>query len=67
MSIDADSPDDNSLGSNDCDMSCGACCVHHVVNSHHGVSSVSKAQMLMPDTALFVSNFIYRLKRPPKA
>ena len=70
VSIDADSPDDNSLGSNGCDMSCGGCCVHHVIHTSHGVSTLAsdgKGQLLMPDTNLFVSDFIYGLKRPPKS
>ncbi len=69
ISIDADSPSDTSLGSNGCDMSCGGCCVHHVINTY-GIStlaSVGKGQLLMPDTDLFVSDFIYGLKRPPKS
>jgi len=70
ISIDADSPEDTSLGSNGCDMSCGGCCVHHAVNTSHGnsdLASLSKGKLLMPDTTLFVSDFIYGLKRPPKS
>ena len=70
ISVDADAPDDNtSLGSNGCDMSCGGCCVHHVIHSSHGASNAvtGKDQLFMPDTTLFVSDFIYGLKRPPKS
>lgn len=69
-SIDIDNQGDTSLGSNGCDMTCGGCCVHHATNTSHGISdltSVGKGQLLMPDTTLFVSDFIYGLKRPPKA
>ncbi|MCB1559454.1 MAG: hypothetical protein KDJ50_11080 [Alphaproteobacteria bacterium] len=69
ISIDIDNQDDNSLGSNGCDMSCGGCCVHHATGTSHGTSdllSVGKDQLFKLDTALFVSDFIYVLKRPPK-
>ncbi len=68
--IDADSSDDNSLGSNGCDMTCGGCCVHHAMDTSYGIKdlvSVGKDQMLLPDTTLFVSDFMYGLKRPPKS
>lgn len=69
ISVDADSSEDTSLGSNGCDMSCGGCCVHHATNTPHSenLASAGKGKLLMPDTTLFVSDFIYGLKRPPKA
>ncbi len=70
ISIDADSPEDMSLGSNGCDMSCGGCCIHHAVNASHGnsdLASLSKGKLLVPDTTLVMSDFIYGLKRPPKS
>lgn len=70
ISVDADSSEDTSLGSNGCDMSCGGCCVHHATGTSHGTSdllSVGKDQLFKLDTALFVSDVIYGLKRPPKA
>jgi len=69
ISIDADGSSDNKLGSNGCDMLCGGCCVHHATGTSHGTSdllSVGKDQLFKLDTALFVSDFIYVLKRPPK-
>ncbi len=70
ISIDIDNQNDNSLGSIGCDMSCGGCCVHHAMDTAYSVQdiiSVGKGQLLEPDTTLFVSEFIYGLKRPPKA
>ena len=69
ISIDADSSEDTSLGSNGCDMSCGGCCVHHAIDTSHGsnLASTGDGKLSMPDTTLFVSDFIYGLKRPPKA
>ncbi len=69
MSIDADSSEDTSLGSNNCDMSCGGCCVHHAVETSHNANivSVDDKNLLIPDTSIFVSDFIYGLKRPPKS
>ena len=69
ISIDADSSEDTSLGSNGCDMSCGGCCVHHAIDTSHSgnLASTDDGKLLMPDTTLFVSDFIYGLKRPPKA
>lgn len=69
ISIDADSSEDSSLGSNGCDMSCGGCCIHHAINMSHSdnIASVGNGKLLLPDTTMFVSDFIYGLKRPPKS
>ena len=69
ISIDADSSEDTSLDSNGCDMSCGGCCIHHAIDTSHSnnLASAGKGKLLMPDTTLFVSDFIYGLKRPPKS
>lgn len=70
ISIDADSSSDHALDSNGCEMSCGGCCVHHAMDTSHDVkdfASIGKNQMSLPDTNLFVSGFIYGLKRPPKS
>ncbi len=69
ISIDIDSHSDNSLDSNGCEMSCGGCCVHNAMNTSYGFKDftpISEGLRLMPDTALFVSDVIYGLKRPPK-
>ncbi|MGH1374555.1 MAG: hypothetical protein ACRBBW_21140 [Cellvibrionaceae bacterium] len=69
LSIDTDGSEDTSLGSNDCGMLCGGCCVHHAVDTSHNANfaSVGDRKPLMPDTTLFVSDVIYGLKRPPRS
>ena len=69
ISIDADNSEDTSLGSDGCDMSCGGCCIHHAFDTSQGnnLASAGKGKLLMPDTTLLVSDFIYDLKRPPKS
>lgn len=69
--INFDSDDNhNNLGSQDCDMACGGCCIHHVMNSSsqiHSLSSLSKDKLHALNTNIFVSDFIYGLKRPPRS
>tara|TARA_Y100000590_G_scaffold16019_2_gene19415 strand:+ start:5545 stop:5865 length:321 start_codon:yes stop_codon:yes gene_type:complete len=71
ISIDADNPEDSNPSSNsDSDIFCVGCCAHHAANTSHGnsdLASLSKGKLLMPDTTLSVSDFIYGLKRPPKS
>ena len=69
ISVDADSSEDTSLGSNGCDMSCGGGCVHHAINTSHSndLASAGNEKLFMPDTTLFVSDAIYGLKRPPRS
>ena len=69
ISIHADSSEDTSLSSDGCDMSCGGCCIHHAIDTSHSnsLASAGNGKLLMPDTNLFVSDFIYGLKRPPKS
>ena len=69
ISIDADSSEDTFLGSNGCDMFCGGCCIHHAIDMSHSnnLASAGNEKLFMPDTTLFVSDFIYGLKRPPKS
>lgn len=69
ISIDVQNLDHDTL-KDSCDMSCGGCCVHHVIYySHdlHNLISINKNKVLLPNTALFVSDVIYGLKRPPKS
>ena len=69
--IHLDSDDDhNDLGSQDCEMACGGCCIHHVMNSSnqtHSLSSLTKEKLHALNTNVFVSDFIYGLKRPPRS
>ena len=69
VNIDADSSEDSALGSNDCDMSCGGCCIHHAINMSHSdnIASAGNGKLLLRDTTLFVSDVISGLKRPPRA
>ncbi len=70
ISIDNDNSEDTSQGGSGCDMPCGGCCVHHAIDTfskNSDLASVGKGKLLMPDTTLLVSDFIYGLKRPPKA
>ena len=68
--INLDSDDDhNYLGNQDCEMTCSGCCIHHVMNSSnqtHSLSSLSKEKLHALNTNVFVSDFIYGLKRPPR-
>jgi hypothetical protein len=68
ISIDDHNHEDDSQSSNSCDMSCGGCCVHHAIALHGAsdLASADKSELLMPDTALLVSDVIYGLKRPPR-
>jgi hypothetical protein len=69
--IHLDSDDDhNDLGNQNCEMACGGCCIHHVMNSFnqtYSVSSLSKEKLHILNTDVFVSDFIYGLKRPPRS
>lgn len=71
ISIDSDSPENSdSSGNNDSDIFCVGCCVHHAANISHGnsdLASLSKGKLLVSDTTLVMSDFIYGLKRPPKS
>lgn len=70
ISIDADNSEDTFLGDSGCDMSCGGCCVHHAIDTlskNSDLASLGKGKLFMPGTTLLVSDFIYGLKRPPKA
>jgi hypothetical protein len=68
ISIDDHNHQDDSLSGNSCDMSCGGCCVHHAIALYgaNDLASADRAELLMPDTALLVSDVIYDLKRPPR-
>ena len=71
ISVDLDdSGDHNALGSKDCDVACGGCCIHHVMNNTNqiiGLSSLAKDKLQVPHESIFVSDYIYGLKRPPKS
>ncbi len=60
----------NSLDNDGCDMSCGGCCVHHLIGTFQGndnIISLAKQKLLLPEAQLLVSDVIYGLKRPPKS
>tara|TARA_R110002124_G_scaffold149220_1_gene314927 strand:+ start:64659 stop:64964 length:306 start_codon:yes stop_codon:yes gene_type:complete len=74
ISIDTDKSSHNShnenQGSSECEISCNGCCVHHALSAPRGPSNINAAveiERLMPDTALYVSDVIDGLKRPPRA
>jgi hypothetical protein len=70
ISVDLDdSGDHNHLGSKDCDIACGGCCIHHVMNNSNQITSLpssAKDRLQVPHASIFVSDFIYGLKRPPQ-
>lgn len=70
ISIDADSSEDTSLGSKDCDVACSGCCIHHAMSNSNQIDSLSssaKDRLQVPHESIFVSDYIYGLKRPPKS
>ena len=71
ISVDLDDSDDhNALGSKDCDVACSSCCIHHAMSNSNqiiGLSPLVKDKLQVPHESIFVSDFIYGLKRPPKS
>ncbi len=71
ISVDLDdSGDHNALGSKDCDVACGGCCIHHAMSNSNQIDSLSssaKDRLQVPHESIFVSDYIYGLKRPPKS
>ena len=70
VTIDVDSQENSTSSGNDCGITCGGCCVHHLINTFDKPSNtgpMGKSKMLMPDTNISVSDIIYNLKRPPRS
>ena len=69
--IDLDSDDDHKdLVSQYCKQACGGCCINHAMNSSnqtHNLSSLTKSKLHALKTNVFVSDFTYGLKRPPRS
>ncbi|MGH1377039.1 MAG: hypothetical protein ACRBCK_11905 [Alphaproteobacteria bacterium] len=68
--IDATSHADHVSDVDGCDMSCGGCCFHHAMDISYGVKdliSFAAHKVLLSDAILFVPDFVYGLKRPPKS
>ncbi|MCB1580480.1 MAG: hypothetical protein H6859_00320 [Rhodospirillales bacterium] len=72
ISADMDSGPDNSAYPGCCDMACGGCGMHHHHHAANGLSDGFSLQAATKDRqgfgaeSIYLSDFVYGLKRPPR-
>ena len=72
VSSDMDHGPDNTAYPDCCDMACGGCGMHHHHHLAQGLNDSFSLQASMKDRqafgkeAIYISDFVYGLKRPPR-
>ncbi len=71
--VDNENAPDDDISKEGCDLACGGCHVHchnHISSTAYNDLSIqfsTKEQRLLGQELIYISDFIYGLKRPPKA